>query len=148
MHQSEVDLIIYEVGEKGKITRTTASGRKVLYAEREQSALFFLFICSPFWSGTIDLSLSSSDQLTVSGTLSAQDGTYNPHYPIYDSRTGVVLFLPRGVYVELAELALMYQSGKIPAYIAYEAFVDTDAVYEQSGSQLLVLIADASIYPL
>ena len=50
--------------------------------------------------------------------------------------------------VELAELALMYQSGKIPAYIAYEAFVDTDAVYEQAGSQLLVLIAEASIYPL
>ncbi len=109
---------------------------------------FSLFISSPFWSGSIDLSLSSSDQLTVTGTLSAQDGTYNPHYPIYDSRTGVVLYLPRGVYVELAELALMYQSGKIPAYIAYEAFVDTDAVYEQAGSQLLVLIAEASIYPL
>ena len=105
---------------------------------------FSLFISSPFWSGSIDLSLSSSDQLTVTGTLSAQDGTYNPHYPIYDSRTGVVLYLPRGVYVELAELALMYQSGKIPAYIAYEAFVDT----EQAGSQLLVVIAEASIYPL
>ena len=109
---------------------------------------FSLFISSPFWSGSIDLSLSSSDQLTVTGTLSAQDGTYNPHYTIYDRRTGVVLYLTRGVYVELAELALMYQSGKIPAYIAYEACVDTDAVYEQAGSQLLVLIAEASIYPL
>ena len=32
---SSVDLIIYEIGPKGEIERTTASGRKVMYPERE-----------------------------------------------------------------------------------------------------------------
>lgn len=105
-------------------------------------------IYSPFWTGSIDLSLDRNDQLTVSGTLSAQDGTYNPRYPIYDSRTGIVLYIPRGLYVELGELVLMSQSGKIPPYISYQSFIDTDASFEEAGAQVLVFIADASIYPL
>ena len=108
----------------------------------------FILIISPFWTGQIDLSLSSTDQLTISGLISASSGTYNPRYPIYDSRTAMVLYLPRGVYVELAELALMQQSGKIPDYISYQEFVDTDACFEEAGAQLLVFIAEATIYPL
>ena len=106
------------------------------------------FIYSPFWTGDIDLTLSPTDQLTISGLVSASSGTYNPRYPIYDSRTAMVLYLPRGVYVELAELALMRQAGKIPEYISYQEFVDTDACFEEAGAQLLVFIAEATIYPL
>ena len=116
--------------------------------EEEEEMVKDHFTCSPFWTGSLDFDLSSTDQLTISGPISAAAGTYNPRYTIYDSRTAMVLYLPRGVYVELAELALMYQAGKIPAYISYQEFVDTDACYEEAGPQLLVFIAEASIYPL
>lgn len=90
----------------------------------------------------------TGEQLHVEGVLSARDGTYNPYVDIYDSRVAMVLFVPRGVYVDLAEMQLMYDSGKIPAFIAYDDFVDTDSTYEKSTSQLIVFIDEAGIYPL
>ena len=88
------------------------------------SPLFLPLSPSPLWTGSITLSLNAKDHLSITGYVSAQDGSYNPRYPIYDSRTATALYLPRGV------------------------FVDTDAAMEEAGPQLLVFIAEATIYPM
>lgn len=41
---SSVDLIIYELGAKGEVERTTASGRKVMYPEREQQVVMIVIM--------------------------------------------------------------------------------------------------------
>ena len=48
----------------------------------------------------------------------------------------------------MAELRLMDMAKKVPPTVAYTAFVDTDATMEEAGPQLLVFIAEASIYPM
>lgn len=58
------------------------------------------------------------------------------------------MYLPKGVYVDLAEMKLMYDTGKIPAYFSYVTNVDTDLSYEASKPQIIVFVAEASIYPL
>lgn len=42
----------------------------------------------------------------------------------------------------------MDMAGKIPPTVAYTSFVDTDAAMEEAGPQLLVFIAEATIYPM
>ena len=112
------------------------------------SPLFLPLSPSPLWTGSITLSLNAKDHLSITGYVSAQDGSYNPRYPIYDSRTATALYLPRGVFVDMAELRLMDMAGKIPPTVAYTSFVDTDAAMEEAGPQLLVFIAEATIYPM
>ena len=89
-----------------------------------------------------------NEQLHIEAYLSASDGTYNPYVNIYDSKTATVLYLPRGVYVDLAEMQLMYDAGKIPSFVSYENFIDTDAPYEKAKPQIIVFIAEAQIHPL
>ena len=88
------------------------------------------------------------EQLHLEGYISTQDGSYSPYLPIYDSRTATVMYLPKGVYVDLAEMKLMYDTGKIPAYFSYVTNVDTDLSYEASKPQIIVFVAEATIYPL
>lgn len=89
-----------------------------------------------------------NEQLHVEAYLSARDGTYNPYVNIYDSKAAAMLYLPRGVYVDLAELQLMYDAGKIPAFVSYTDFVDTDAPFEDAAPQIVVFIAESTIHPL
>ena len=73
---------------------------------------------------------------------------YNPYINIHDSKTATMLYLPRGVYVDLAEMQLMYDAGKLPLFVSYTDFVDTDASYEEAKPQVIVFIAESTIYPL
>lgn len=88
------------------------------------------------------------EQLTIDGLVFARDGTYNPYLPIYDSQVGLAVHLPKGVYIDLAEMHLMYDSGKLPVFVTYVSHVDTDLSYEDSTSQLIVFMLEATIYPL
>ena len=90
----------------------------------------------------------NEEELQIEGYIFAKDGSYNPRYSIYDSQFAAALYVPRGVYVDLAEMQLMYDAGKLPLFVSYTSFVDTDLHYEQSHPQLIVFIADSQIYPL
>ena len=107
----------------------------------------FLLLISPFFTGSVQLSLHG-EQLTIDGLVTARDGTYNPYIEIYDSQVGIGVFMPKGVFIDLAEMRLMYDSGKLPVYVTYVSNVDTDLPYEESNSQLVVFLMEASIYPL
>lgn len=109
--------------------------------------MYPFFIYSPFFTGDVTLSLHG-EQLTIDGLVSARDGTYNPYIPIYDSQMGIAVHMPKGMYIDLAEMGLMYDSGKLPTYVSYVSNVDTDLTYEDSSSQLVVFIIETAIYPL
>ena len=106
-----------------------------------------LLLTSPFFTGSVQLSLHG-EQLTIDGLVSSRDGTYNPYIEIYDSQVGIGVLMPKGVYIDLAEMRLMYDSGKLPVYVSYVSNVDTDLTYEESTSQLVVFLMESSIYPL
>ncbi|KAK8830962.1 hypothetical protein WA577_003662 [Blastocystis sp. JDR] len=134
---SHVDLIFHQHNDDYTISRYLPNGKRILYPERE----------FPFWTGDVKMDLKG-EQLHLEGYISTQDGSYSPYLPIYDSRTATVMYLPKGVYVDLAEMKLMYDTGKIPAYFSYVTNVDTDLSYEASKPQIIVFVAEASIYPL
>ena len=144
---SHVDVIFHEYNGDGTFSRYTANRHLLMYPERELCLSFVLLIYSPFWTGSVDMKLDG-EQLHIEGYISTQDGTYNPYLPVYDSRTAMVMYLPRGVYIDLAEMKLMYDSGKIPAYFSYVTNVNTDLPYEEAQPQMIVFIAEATIYPL
>ena len=88
------------------------------------------------------------EALTIDGLVSARDGTYNPYLNIFDSQVGLVVTIPKGIYIDLAEMQLMYDSGKLPPYVTYTSHVNTDLTYEQSSSQCIVFLIETSIYPM
>lgn len=145
--ESHVDLIFHELNDDYTMSRYLANGKKILYPERELCDLFYNVMTSAFWTGEVKMDLKG-EQLHIEGYISTQDGSYSPYLPIYDSRTAMVMYLPKGVYVDLAEMKLMYDTGKIPAYFSYVTNVDTDLSYEASKPQIIVFIAEATIYPL
>ena len=144
---SPVDVVFYELGREGNFERFTANKRKILYPERELCLLSADLMHSPFWTTETSMTLEK-EQLHIEAYLSARDGTYNPYINIHDSKTATMLYLPRGVYVDLAEMQLMYDAGKLPLFVSYTDFVDTDASYEEAKPQVIVFIAESTIYPL
>ena len=144
---SPVDVVFYELGRDGNFERFIANKRKILYPERELCFSLADLMHSPFWTTETSMTLEG-EQLHIEAYLSARDGTYNPYVNIYDSKTATMLYLPRGVYVDLAEMQLMYDAGKLPLFVSYTDFVDTDASYEEARPQVIVFIAESTIYPL
>lgn len=144
---SHVDLIFHQHNDDYTISRYLPNGKRILYPERELCLYSSCITTSPFWTGDVKMDLKG-EQLHLEGYISTQDGSYSPYLPIYDSRTATVMYLPKGVYVDLAEMKLMYDTGKIPAYFSYVTNVDTDLSYEASKPQIIVFVAEASIYPL
>lgn len=112
-----------------------------------KSTLISVVSHSPFFTGNVNLSLNG-EQLTIDGLVYARDGTYNPYIEIYDSQVGIAVHMPKGAYIDLAEMRLMYDAGKLPVYVTYVSNVDTDLTYEQSASQVVVFLVEAAIYPL
>lgn len=144
---SSTDVVFHEFSKSGKFERFTANNRKIHYPIRELCIYILFLMCSPFFTGDVTMSLHG-EQLTIDGLVSARDGTYNPYIPIYDSQMGIAVHMPKGMYIDLAEMRLMYDSGKLPTYVTYVSNVNTDLTYEQSSSQLIVFLIETAIYPL